>query len=103
MITISGYNFEGPHTNTASLANNAGVYAILTRAQANESWTVIDIGESGQVRSRIENHDRKSCWNRNGRGIVAAAVLYTPGWNSSQRCALESSLREQYAPVCGLV
>ena len=103
MITISGYNFEGPYTNTASLAENAGVYAILTRRQANESWTVIDIGESTQVKSRIENHDRKTCWSRNSLGTVGAAVLYTPGWSSNQRRDLESSLRGQYAPACGLV
>jgi hypothetical protein len=103
MITISGHNFEGPFTNTASLADNAGVYAILTRGPANESWTVIDVGESGQLKSRIENHDRKACWNRKSRGTVAVAVLYTTSWNSIQRCALESSLREQFAPACGLV
>jgi hypothetical protein len=103
MITISGYPFEGPYANSASLADNAGVYAILTRGQDNESWTVIDVGESGQIKSRIENHDRKACWNRNSRGTVTAAVLYTAGWNSTQRCVLESSIREQFAPACGLV
>jgi hypothetical protein len=103
MINISGYSFEGPYTNTASLAESAGVYAILTRALPSQSWTVIDIGESGQVRSRIESHDRKNCWSRNSQGTLAVAVLYTPGWTSSQRSALESSLREQYAPACGVV
>ena len=103
MITISGYNFEGPYTSTDSLRDSSGVYAILTRPHANESWSVIDIGESAQVKSRIENHDRKACWNRNNRGMVAAAVLYTPSWTAAQRCSVEASLRDQYAPACGVV
>src|SRR5258708_6856656 len=96
MITISGYNFEGPYTNTASLADNAGVYVILTRAHTTEKWTVIDIGESTEVKSRIANHDRKPSWSHNSQGTVAAAVLYTPGWTGDQRRALESSLRDKY-------
>jgi hypothetical protein len=103
MITISGYNFEGPYTNTAHLADNGGIYVILTRRQANDSWTVVDVGESGQVRQRIENHDRKECWRRNSQGTVAVAVLYTPGWSSMQRCALESTRRAKYTPTCGVV
>ncbi len=103
MITISGYNFEGPYTNTASLADNAGVYAILTRSQNNDKWTVIDIGESTTVKSRIENHDRKQSWSRNSLGTLAAAVFYAAGWTADQRRALESSLRDQYAPVCGVL
>jgi len=103
VITISGYNFDGPHTSTASLNDSAGVYAILTRSKQTEAWTVVDAGESGAVRTRIENHDRSGCWKRRNQGTLAAAVLYTPRWSADQRRSLESSVRDQYAPACGKV
>jgi len=103
MITISGYSFEGPYTSTATLNDHAGVYAILTRSNQAEAWTIIDAGESGGVRTRIEGHDRKDCWRRRSQGTIAAAVLYTPNWSAEQRRSLESSLRGQYAPACGTV
>lgn len=103
MINISGYQFEGPYTQTDYFKDDAGIYAILTRGQATDPWTVLDIGESDQIKSRIANHDRKNCWNRNNLGTVAAAVLYTPGWTAKQRCNLESSLRAQYTPTCGVI
>jgi hypothetical protein len=103
MINIAGYQFEGPYTKTDSFKDNAGIYAILTRGQATAQWTVLDIGESDQVKSRIGNHDRKDCWNRNNQGTLAGAVLYTPDWTATQRRNLESSLREQYTPTCGVI
>ena len=103
MINISGYQFEGPHTSTDSFRDAAGIYAILTRGQSTVPWTVLDIGESVEVKSRIVNHDRKNCWSRNKQGTLAAAVLYTPNWTVGQRCLVEASLRNQYAPACGVV
>jgi hypothetical protein len=103
VITISGYNFDGPYTSTGFLSDNAGVYAILTRRGQADAWTLIDAGESGGVKTRIEGHDRKDCWRRRSQGVVAAAVLYTPNWSAEQRRLLESSVRGQYAPACGTV
>jgi len=103
MINIAGYQFEGPYTNTDSFKDNAGIYAILTRGQTTVPWMVVDIGESDQVKSRIANHDRKNCWNRNNQGMLTGAVLYTPGWTATQRRSLEASLREQYTPTCGVI
>ena len=103
MINFEGYQFDGPYTQTDSFKDSAGIYAILTRGQATAQWTVLDIGESSQVKSRLTNHDRKDCWNRNNQGTLAGAVLYTPGWTDKQRCNLESSLRAKYTPTCGVI
>jgi hypothetical protein len=102
MVEIGSYNFEGPHTNTGLLRDDAGVYVILTLGQYSNTWIVIDVGESSQVKARIETHERQDCWQRNNEGTVAVGVLYTPGWTVDQRRTLEGILRAQYAPVCGV-
>lgn len=99
-IRISGYDFEGPYTSTADLRHASGVYVILDR-RSDGKWSVIDVGESGDVRTRIENHDRKSCWERHRQGTLGVAVLYTPGWSADQRRALESKVRQEFNPPCG--
>ena len=98
-INIGSYQFEGPYSKTSSLDNRAGVYAILCDNGAN--YTVVDIGESAAVRSRIETHDRKTCWNGNCRTNLSVAVLYTPHQQQSGRMLIEQELRRQYSPSCG--
>ena len=52
------YTAEGPYTSTESLEDRSGVYIILTRAKSTDKWTVIDVGESHELKTRVENHDR---------------------------------------------
>lgn len=100
-ITISNHTFEGPYTDTAYLKNQQGIYVILDK-RSDGKWHVIDVGESEDVKDRVENHDRKDCWERNRQGELAVAVLYTPGWTAQQRRALESKIREAFSPACGI-
>jgi hypothetical protein len=101
MITIGRYRFEGPVYNKASLKDAAGVYVILDD-QGRQGIFVLDVGESEQVRSRIEDHDRELCWLRNRRGRVCYAALYMPRSTKSQRQAVEEEVRRQFAPACGV-
>ena len=100
-IKIGGYDFEGPFTDTSKLRYEQGVYSILDQ-RADGKYYVVDVGESEDVRTRIENHDRSDCWKRNQRGTLTVAVLYTPGMSGDRRRAIESALREQYSPACGV-
>ncbi len=100
MITIDRYNFDGPHTIPDMLKDIAGIYAILDLFD--NQYSVIDIGESTMVRTRIETHDRKNCWIINSRGHLQYAVLYTPGMNENKRREIESYLRSIYQPSCGV-
>lgn len=100
-IKIGGYDFEGPFTDTSKLRSEQGVYSILDH-RPDGKYIVVDVGESEDVRSRIENHDRSDCWNRNRQGTLTVAVLYTPGRSGDRRRAIESALREQYSPACGV-
>lgn len=98
-ITIGNYTFEGPYPSTDSLHDKSGVYAVLTRATATDLYSVVDIGESGGIRSRVANHDRAPCWNgrKQAQGLFAAA-LYC---DERTRMNVEKQLRAQYNPPCG--
>lgn len=99
-IKIGGCDFDGPFTYTSNLRYEQGVYSILDQ-RSDGKYIVLDVGESEDVRSRIENHDRSDCWNRNRLGMLTVAVFYTPGMSGDRRRAIESALREQYSPACG--
>lgn len=98
-IQIGKYSFEGPYTSTGSLRDNAGVYVIL--CHSGEKYRPIDVGESETVRSRVENHDRKSCWNRNCNSTLAVAVVYTPDKDEAGRRKIEQEIRNLYDFPCG--
>ncbi len=100
-ITLAGYKFNGPFKSTSSLEDKSGVYAILTPTNASR-YKVVDVGESATVKSRVENHDRKSCWQRNASsGRLYYAVHYTPGLHQAGRKTIEQKVRQQYNPPCG--
>jgi len=96
-IKIGNYNFDGPYGSTNSLENKSGVYVILD-CNSNDSCKVIDIGESKEVKDRVENHDREGCWTRNVSNTRKYAVKYC---SESDRMQIEQELRKQYNPPCG--
>lgn len=98
-MRIGNYNFEGPYTSTTRLQNRSGVYAILS--MNGTQHYLIDVGESHDVRYRVENHDRSDCWSRNGNGQLSVAVLYTPNQQQAGRRVIENQIRDQFNPVCG--
>lgn len=99
-ITNGQYEFEGPYNNTSSLQDRSGVYVILDH-RADGKYYILDVGESAQVKTRVEMHDRKDCWERKRLGTLKVAVLYTPNLQQPGRSAIERDIREQYRPPCG--
>ena len=100
-IIIGNYNFEGPYTNTSYLEAKSGIYVILSLAQ-NGNYDVIDIGESAQVKTRIETHDRRECWEKHSYDRqLFVAVMYTPNEHQQGRVYIEQKLRQLYNPPCG--
>jgi hypothetical protein len=59
---------------------------------------VVDIGESGDVKDRVANHDRKPQWQRTGHASLSVAALYC---DAAARMKIEQQLRQQYNPACG--
>jgi hypothetical protein len=98
-ISIGEHTFDGPFTPTNDLKNSSGVYVVLDHRQ--EGYYVVDVGESSEVKTRIEGHDRKPCWQKNATGNLAVAVHYTPSLQQSGRIEIEQKLRKQYNPTCG--
>ena len=101
-IKLAGYEFSGPFSSTSSLEDQGGVYAILTPTTSSNQYKVLDVGESATVKTRVENHDRKLCWQRNANsGGVYYAVYYTHGMQDTGRQAIEQKIRAEYDPPCG--
>lgn len=99
-IEICGYTFEGPYSQTNSLCSQGGNYVILDNRMDGQ-WWVVDVGESSDIRQRVESHDWAVCWRCNRQGTLGVAVLHTPSWTADHRRLLESRVREAYAPACG--
>lgn len=96
-ITIGGYTFLGPWATTSILYEEPGVYVILCKT--NESYTVLDVGESENIKERVQNHERKDCWKRHCSGNITYAEIKEP--DEDKRRAIEKTIREKINPPCG--
>jgi hypothetical protein len=102
-IGIGGYPFVCIPLAQADFSDVAAIYVILCVDQ-DDTWTVLDVGQSGQVGNRIDDHDRKGCWERNcpNRNIwVCVYCMPSSQYTKQQREQLESALRTQLSPKCG--
>lgn len=99
-IQVGNYHAEGPFSNTASLQARSGVYVILGRLHQATNWNVVDVGESGDLRERVTNHDRTMCWRGQGHSELAVAAIYA---DQPNRMQIERELRLEYNPPCGLI
>lgn len=91
-----------PVAHVSELLNKSGVY-VIGGSNRNElvegSWEAIDVGESKDVHSRINNgHPRKECWRKQGFEIIAVFVYYT---DEDSRMEIEQKFRKKYNPPCG--
>jgi len=94
-----GHTFEGAFTGPGNLEARSGVYVIWCRT--GETWKVIDVGESSDVRARVLGHDRKDCWNRNCSGTLYYSATYTPHLQQAGRVEIEKAIRAVAKPPCG--
>jgi len=93
------YLFEGPFDNTNQLEDRSGVYFIS--CYDGDSHVPIDVGESKNVKSRIETHDRADCWKKECNHKVMVSVLYTPNKQQHGRMEIEQDIRCNYTFPCG--
>jgi hypothetical protein len=98
-IQVGSYVFGGPYKYTSALEDRSGVYVIL--CSSNGKYTLVDVGESATVKTRVETHERKSCWSRNCHSELMVAVLYTPHLQQSGRIEIEKKIRNSYDLPCG--
>lgn len=96
-INLGSYSFDGPFPNTGALYSQSGVYAILGKRPTDTQYRVLDIGESHNVRTRVENHDRTPCWQGHKLPLFVAAFYC----NEAARTKIEQELRARFNPPCG--
>ncbi len=102
-VTIGGRTFACVPLSQADFSDIATVYVILCVAQEG-SWAELDVGQSGQVGSRIDDHDRKTCWARNCTNSNIWVCVYrmpSSQYTRQDREQFESYLRNHYHPPCG--
>ena len=95
-INVGNYTFDGPFPNSFSLRDESGVYVILDNR--NEEYHLIDVGESEEVRSRVSDHPRRDCWERERQGVLTYSALYV---NEQRRMTIEQEIRNLYNHPCG--
>jgi len=102
-VDIGGLQFVCVQMKDADFSDIAAIYVILCVGQGG-SWTVLDVGQSGELGQRIDSHDRKACWERkcvSGNIWVCVYPMPTSRHSKEQRLQVEKRLREQYRPLCG--
>jgi hypothetical protein len=94
---VLNYDFEGFFTTTALVRNTSGVYVIVDCTARGNS--LLDVGESGALQTRLNSHDRAECWKRHCKGTVKVAVLYA---NGQSRKMIADEIRDRLHPTCGV-
>lgn len=98
--SLGAHRFDGPYTHTSQLPAASGVYLITTLPHIGPTnqYTIIDVGESGNIQNRIANHDRSPQWKSHEQNGVHAWVLLG---TEAQRMLIERAHRIAYNPICG--
>jgi len=106
MVTIPGksgkkYEFECYYSSTLSIADRSGVYVVLDKRP--DGLFILDVGESSTPQYRLQNHDRKNCWERSREGIIVYGIYYTPNQQQQGRMDIEQDIRNFYGNnnLCG--
>ena len=94
-----GYQFEGAWTDPNNLEPRSGVYVIWCKTR--ENWSVLDVGESHDVKNRVLNHGRKTDWERYCQGTIYYSATYTPNLQQAGRVQIEQRIRTLINPPCG--
>jgi hypothetical protein len=92
-----GYQFDGGYLNPDGLKIKAGVYVIWCRFE--DCWTILDVGESDDVRWRLNTHERSACWSQNCAGTIYYTATYISDKN--ERVRLEKKIRNYHEVACG--
>lgn len=102
-LTIGGKSFRCSSLADADFKDIAAIYVILC-VDKDGKWEVLDVGQTGELGERIDEHDRKSCWLSNcpNKNVwVCTYPMPTNIYTKQQRLNLEKELRNKYNPPCG--
>jgi len=91
------YHFDGGYLSPDELDSKSGVYVIWCKTDGD--WFILDVGESDDVKGRINNHDRSDCWHQNCQGTIYYTATYISDPN--ERANLEQTIRNSENVSCG--
>jgi hypothetical protein len=80
------------------LQKMGGVYIILKKADQKSDYTILYVGQTGDLSEDFDNHPKKPCFDRNGKTHIA--IL--PESFELNRQSIESDLIRSCNPVCNL-
>jgi len=94
-----GYEFDGYYSKPDYLQDEAGVYVVW--CERNDDLLVLDVGQFGNVRKRLKNHERSDCWLNNClREQVRYSATYTHNIPEGERIRIEQLIRQLAKPLC---
>ena len=102
-LTIYNLPFKCTRLSDADFSDRAAIYVIIC-VISKDDWEVIDVGQSGELGTRIDTHERKRCWEQhcpNGNIWVCIYPMPSSSFSKQQRIELEGKIRDEYNPVCG--
>lgn len=103
---IGRFNFSQPILlSQISVIDRAGIYVILC-VSPNGQTNVIYVGQSGEMRVRLSQHEKASCWSGHCYGgVLWVATLYLPTnkYSKQQRLGFERELINQFNPACNAI
>ncbi len=97
-VTLNGasgrsYSFDVYPWGTSFKAVGA-VYIILKKNGTN--FTILYIGQTGDLSERFDNHHKRPCFDRHGKTHIGIH----PVSSESHRFDIETDLVRNYSPVC---
>jgi hypothetical protein len=97
---VAGYSFMGayPIDEVADVKDWPGLYAVLCRR--NNKHFLVDVGETNNLRSELEESGRREMWEENCSGDLVVVVKYTMEMHQAERSRMEHKIRRRHNPPC---
>ena len=93
-ISVTADGFSYPFEDIYE--NKSGVYVVATRTDS-IAWKILYVGESENVKNRLQNHEQEPCWVLNKRRELRIFVYYC---DFMERKNLETMIKIKHNPVC---
>ena len=98
--TIGGYTFEGPYMASDPLPGGPGLYAVVCSDQ--KGYYLLDLGYAPDIRKGVRGSRRRTCWEKNRRGVMMYAFLVDEKMSDIEYRAIENEIRGKYPKLpCG--
>jgi len=100
IVPIAEYPFKGLHKTIGKLEDKPGVFTIISEFDGINHLFDVDCSET--VKKKIENHERRKCWEKYRKGLIRYAVLYESDFPFVPKEKLVEEVRKRYKTVpCG--